>query len=219
MKDHLSDKRQKIVVTGVNLESGGTLSVFNDLLAELAEYYSHEYDILVFHSPKNTKKYSGLTYYAFPLAKKSYLLRLFHEKVIFFLISQKIEIFLWLSMHDITPVVTAERIVTYAHNPSPFYNFEIKNIWYAPTFAFFNLFYQYVYLWNISRNSYLVVQQFWLLKEFQFLAPNVPKIVARPDVPKLLQHQGAPVEQKRKFPKNFSYSLRFRVPSKKLRIF
>lgn len=174
--------KEKIIVTGVNLESGGTLSVFNDALFVFADKFSDKYDIYVFCSKRNRTRYPGLNYLEFSWSKKSYVIRILLEKIFFFQFSKNVKIKLWLSMHDITPRVLADNVVTYVHNPSPFYTLKLQDIYFSPTFALFVLLYKYVYKWGIDRNNCIVVQQSWIKKKFDEIAPEVNKIIAKPKV-------------------------------------
>jgi len=174
------NKKPTVIVSGINLDSGGTLSIYNDVLYYLSQNYSNKYDIYAFCSSKNKKRFKEIEYVEFYWSKKSYLIRILLEKCIFFQFSKFVKIKLWLSMHDITPRVRAKNIVTYAHNPAPFYKFKLSDFYFSPTFSLFILFYKYLYSWDIEKNKYLVVQQFWMKKKFDMLAPNVHKIVSKP---------------------------------------
>lgn len=182
-----NNKKPKIVVTGINLDSGGTLSIFNDVLYNLSESQSHKYDIYAFCSSNNKLRFNGIEYVEFYWSKKSYLIRLIIEKVIFHQFSKRINVKLWLSMHDITPRVNASSVVTYVHNPAPFYKFKIRDFYFSPTFGLFVLFYKYIYMWGINKNDYLIVQQTWMKNQFDVLAPKVKKIISKPKFTKKMR--------------------------------
>ncbi|MDC3067838.1 glycosyltransferase [Paracoccaceae bacterium] len=175
-------KKEKIIVTGVNLDSGGTLSIFNDALFHLSQNYSEKYKVVAFCSSRNKLRFDGIEYVEFHWSKKSYILRLILEKFLFFYFSKMIKVKLWLSMHDITPRVNATNIVTYVHNPTPFYIFKFRDLYFSPTISFFVLFYKYLYLWDIKKNNFLIVQQAWIKNKFDIFAPSVRKIISKPDI-------------------------------------
>ena len=54
-------------------------------------------------------------------SKKSYLKRLYYEYIYFKKLSEKLKPYLWLSLHDMTPNVVADKKVVYCHNPMMFY--------------------------------------------------------------------------------------------------
>lgn len=98
--------------------------------------------------------------------KKSWLKRLYYEYVVFNKISKSIRPQAWLSLHDLTPNVTAERRFVYCHNPAPFYRPSIRDVWLDPKFFVFTQLYRFFYSLNIDKNDTVIVQQQWLKDEF-----------------------------------------------------
>jgi glycosyltransferase, family 1 len=173
---------KKIVISGINIVSGGMLSVYRDCLQELL---SHCQDIEVFalvHDPELFKDIADcrITYRAFPKAKRSWLLRCYYEYIFFSRVSKEIRPDVWISMHDMTPNVKADSQIVYCHNPSPFYRIQCKQLFAEWKFTLFTLFYRYLYRINLYRNRYIIVQQDWMRKEFQRLFGLSNIIVARP---------------------------------------
>jgi glycosyltransferase involved in cell wall biosynthesis len=88
---------------------------------------------------------------------------------------------LWLSLHDITPNVTADIRAVYCHNPSPFYSFSLRTLFYSYQVALFSLFYKYLYKINISKNTFVIVQQDWIRRAFQRMYGISNIVVSYPD--------------------------------------
>lgn len=171
-----------VVVSGINLTEMGPLIVFIEALrclsrrrAELSKIFA------LVHRKDLFPDIPGVTILEFPEVKRSWSKRLYCEYVQFKDISKKLNPYLWLSMHDITPNVVAERQAVYCHCPGPFYDLPWREAVLAPKLALFNLFYEELYRLYIRRNNYVIVQQEWLRKEFKKrfrLKDNV--IVAHP---------------------------------------
>lgn len=171
-----------IVISAINLRSGGTFSILHDCLTFLDANLADQYRIIALVHKKNFFiNFRNITFIEFPLSVKSYLFRIYYEYFYFKSISRKLNPHIWLSLHDITPVVNAEVKAVYCHNPSPFYKFSLKDI-FSFKFFIFNIFYNYVYKINIRSNSFVIVQQDWLRKEFysRFNIPLDKIIVAYP---------------------------------------
>lgn len=155
-----------IVISAINLRNGGTFSILHDCLTFLDANLADQYRIIALVHKKNFfTNFRNITFIEFPLSVKSYLFRIYYEYFYFKSISRKLNPHIWLSLHDITPVVNAEVKAVYCHNPSPFYKFSLKDI-FSFKFFIFNIFYNYVYKINIRSNSFVIVQQDWLRKEF-----------------------------------------------------
>jgi hypothetical protein len=73
---------------------------------------------------------------------------------------------LWLSLHDTTPNVLAGRRAVYCHNPFPYYKWKMREWSFTPKIVLFSLFSKYAYWKNIRKNTYIIVQQEWMRKEF-----------------------------------------------------
>jgi len=173
---------KSIVVSGINLNEGGTLSVFKDCLDYLSRQFSHKYQIIALVHDVNLFQTPNITYYEFKDSKSSWLKRLRYEYIHFAKLSRQIHPHLWLSMHDITPNIQADIKSVYCHNPSIFYNMPFKDILCEPKVFLFSLFYRYLYAINIRKNDYVIVQQDWIRDEFKRMYYLKDVIVAYPDV-------------------------------------
>lgn len=173
---------KKIVVSAINLSEGGALSILKECLGYLSSNLSKEYEIIALVNNKDLFDYQDIKYYVFPRSKKSWLARLYYEYIYFYGFSKKLKPYLWLSLHDITPNVKSDIRAVYCHNPSPFYKLSFKDVYLDFRFALFNLLYRYLYLINIKKNDFVVVQQDYLRKEFMQLTEVGKIVVAHPSI-------------------------------------
>ena len=67
-------------------------------------------------------------------------------------LSKRMRPYLWLSLHDITPNVSAERLAVYCHNPSPFYKVRNDELFLDKKFTLFTWFYKYLSQVLINHN-------------------------------------------------------------------
>lgn len=177
--------KKKIVLSGINFYAGGPLSVYKDCLETLSKNYSKNYEIIALvHKKELFQDIANIKFLEFSNSRKSWFKRLYYEYYYFKKLSKEIKPYLWLSMHDITPNVSAERRVVYCHNPMPFYKMSLNEMSLDYKLALFNLFYKFVYKINILKNDFVVVQQQWLRDEFcnKFLLKKEKVIVAIPKV-------------------------------------
>ena len=107
---------------------------------------------------------------------------MYYEYYYFGKLAKRLDPFLWLSLHDMTPGVSATRRAVYCHNASPFYQLSFKDAWLDPKFALFNLLYRYLYSINIKKNNFIIVQQDWLRNKFKQLSQTGQIIVAHPNI-------------------------------------
>lgn len=177
--------RKTLVISAISLRSGGTLSILKDCLLELSdEKYAH-LSVYALVKDRSLIPVTNTRINFIELdGTGSYLKRLFYEYYYFKKLSRTLKPDVWLSLHDITPNVTAGLRAVYCHNPAPFYNPTWKNIMVEPLFFFFNTLYGYLYRINIHKNDYVIVQQDWLRQEFSrlFSLPGKKLIVAHPRV-------------------------------------
>lgn len=195
--------KKRIVISAINIRSGGTLSILRDCLAYLNKYLTKQYEIIALvHRKSLVKDFGNIKFVEFPLSIKSYLLRCYYEYFYFYKLSKRIKPYLWLSLHDMTPNVKADIRAVYCHNPSPFYNFKkLADMLLEPTFTLFTWFYKYLYKINIEKNDYVIVQQSWLKDKFMslFHLENDKVIVAHPNFEKssdFMQHPKQIVKHK-----------------------
>lgn len=173
-----------IIISAINLTSGGSFSILKDCLDYLSKFLVCEYKIIALVNDIRQLDCPSIKLYGFPLSKKSWIFRIFYEYLYFRKISNKFKPYLWLSLHDISPNVNAKIRAVYCHNPAPFYKISLPEIYYEPVFFLFNLFYKWIYKININKNNYIIVQQQWLRNKFSNLF-NIDKskiIVSFPDI-------------------------------------
>jgi glycosyltransferase involved in cell wall biosynthesis len=192
-----------IVLSGVNFVEGGPLSVFKDALQELADNYASRYEIVALVHRQSLFDIDRVTYIEFPDVKSSWLRRLYFEYWSLRALSRRLRPYLWLSMHDMTPNVTAEVRAVYCHNPSPFYRLGVREALTDWKFSLFTFFYRYLYAINLRRNDLVIVQQQWLRTEFRrrYGVQNI--VVAHPRIPSLvipvLHEENQPQKQTPRF--------------------
>ena len=172
--------KKKLVVSAVNFTEGGPLAVLRECLHNAVIHLGNDWDIVALVHDRTLFSEPSVTFLEFPSCKFSWLTRLHHEWFKFKPLSRTLNADLWLSLHDITPVVVARRQAVYCHNPAPFYQLTRREARLEPTLFVFNKLYGWVYRLNIQRNHHVVVQQNWLRKQFErrYNAPGV--IVAHP---------------------------------------
>lgn len=164
--------KKRIVLSGINLFSAGPLTIGREFLQavvasplETADecpvvFFCHRaslYEDIVTGTPVRLVEK--------PLSRKSWLFRLFYEYVYFYWWSRRQPVHAWISLHDMTPNVRAEKRVVYCHNPSPFY----RGPWawtVDPRFQLFRLFYSWLYRINLKKNEHVIVQQQWIRDVF-----------------------------------------------------
>lgn len=176
----MSTAHKTFVISAINLTEAGPLSVLQDCVREAVLYLMPEWDIVVLVHDLDVIKNDRVRLLAFPQSKKSWLCRLYYEWWQFATLSKTLNADIWLSLHDITPRVTARLQAVYCHNATPFYRMSWREIVLEPKLWLFTLFYRYLYRFGIQRNDYVIVQQDWLRKEFKRLFAVNQVIVAHP---------------------------------------
>lgn len=176
--------RKTIVVSAVNLNRGGTLRILRECLAYLSGLAaSADYRIVAIVYKKELADFPHIDYIETQWPKKRWINRLWYEYVSLRKVAQQLQpIALWLSLHDTTPSVQAERRAVYCHNSFPFLKWDRRDLFFAPQIVAFALFSRFFYRKNIHKNKYLVVQQEWFRDAFvrMFNLPFSKIIVAPP---------------------------------------
>lgn len=182
---------KKVVISAINLFEGGPLSVLKDCLyaVENSEKFI-EYEFVALVHKKNLfieKEYKKITFVEFPKSRKSYFYRLYYEYFYFKKFAKRHRITFWFSLHDISPTLKDLPQAVYCHNPSPFNTINFKDIYIQPIQFFFRLFYKYLYMINIKKNKYVIVQQLWLKNKFiEMYGLDAEKIIVSfPEIPKI----------------------------------
>lgn len=181
-----------IVVSAVNINIGGTLTILRECLSYLSSVAKvQDLRIIAIVYDKNLAYYPDIEYIEIRWAKKTWVNRLWCEYVFFKKLSvQLAPIYLWLSLHDTTPNVLAQRRAVYCHNSFPFYKWRVRDLFIDYKIVLFALFSKYIYRPNIHRNSFVIVQQDWFKREFvrMFHLDNNKIVVASPIPPKQLKY-------------------------------
>ena len=184
--------RRTIVVSGVNLRKGGTLTILRGCL----EYLSHrtdEYRVVALVHRRVLCNYPGIEYIEMPWCIRTWAHRLWAEYVTMHRISLKIaaedghKVWLWLSMHDTTPRVEAEHQEVYCHTSFPFMRWRLRDFRMDFKIPLFSMLTRWAYRINVHRNDCLIVQQEWFRDAMSRLL-DVPKEKIRvipPQVPSL----------------------------------
>jgi glycosyltransferase involved in cell wall biosynthesis len=172
-----------LVISAINFSEGGPLTVLRECVKASSEALSGNWQVIALvHDKRLFEAAAGVTFIEFPLAKRSWLMRLYYEWFHFYKLSKRLKPDLWLSLHDITPRVVARRQAVYCHNPAPFFSVSMRDALLDPKLFLFNRFYKRLYAWGISRNRHVIVQQSWLRSEFQRSFGLKEVVVAYPEM-------------------------------------
>ena len=181
---------RRLVISAVNFAEGGPLSALRDRLGVAASSLSDEWEILALVHSSNLFDIPRIKYIEFPKSKRSWLYRLYLEYWKFASLSRKLQVDVWLSLHDISPRVFASKQIVYCHNPSPFYRLRFIEVLWDPKLFLFTIFYRFLYRINIHSNKYVIVQQAWIRRAFQRMFRVSDVVVASPVV------QAVPVSER-----------------------
>lgn len=168
------------------MTDSGLFSILDDCLQAANNCIDFDkYQVIALVHDSNRFNYSNIQFQSFPDSKKSWLKRLYYEYFYFNKLSQTINPFIWLSLHDVTPNVKAKKQFVYCHNPTPFFKLAWIDWKFDYKIGLFSLFYKYLYRINIRKNSAVIVQQHQLKKAFEqkFKIENClvvyPEIIAK----------------------------------------
>jgi glycosyltransferase involved in cell wall biosynthesis len=175
--------RPRIVLSAPNFIEGGPLAVFQDALRAAVATLSGDYEIVAIVHRRALFDVPGVTYIERPETKRSWLHRLRFEFRDAEKLSRDLRPVLWLSMHDITPSVSATVRAVYCHNPAPFYPMRPGEWLTDWKFTLFAYFYRHLYRINIRQNDFVIVQQQWMREAFLERYPGIRSvIVAHPSL-------------------------------------
>ena len=154
-------KKQKIVISGANITSGGPLTIFNDTLKQVSEIDSVQVIAIVsdkqfFHTSHN------IHFIEIPYYKKIILLKFFFEYVYYYFLSKTIKPTVWISLHDFTPNFITQTLYTYFHNASLFFSPKPADYIFSLRSIFQKFYYNYFFGFFLHQNTALIVQQNWL---------------------------------------------------------
>ena len=155
-----------IVVSAVNIRKGGTLTILRDCLNYLSDLSAKgEYRIVALVHKKELALYPDIEYIEIPWTVKNWMFRLWCEYVTMYKISKELSpVFLWLSLHDTTPHVKAQRQSVYCQTSFPFYRWKPRDFVFDYKIVLFSMFTAFAYRINAKQNTYMIVQQAWLRK-------------------------------------------------------
>lgn len=160
-------ERRTIVVSGVNLRKGGTLTILRQCLDYLSKNAASDCRIVALVHRRDLCDYPGIEYIEMPWCIRSWAHRLWAEYVTMHGISKRLaaqdgrKVWLWLSMHDTTPRVEAERQEVYCHTSFPFLKLKAHDWLMDPKIPLFACLTRWSYRINVHRNDSLIVQQNW----------------------------------------------------------
>jgi glycosyltransferase involved in cell wall biosynthesis len=181
---NMQDKKL-IVVSGINLYTGGTLKIMQDCLAALSAFVADKYRIIALVYNENLyPEYANIQYISFPKSRKSWFYRLYYEYIGFKKLSKQWKPYLWFALHDTTPNVYAERKAVYCHNSFPFFHVNLKCLFLQPNIYLISVFtLRFIYKPNIRTNNHVIVQQEWMRKAFRQIFGIDNIVVALPHIP------------------------------------
>lgn len=161
-------EKKTIVISAVNLRKGGTLTILRDCLQYLSGLVRESgYRAIALVHKRELCDYEGIEYIEMPDIIKGWGKRLWCEYVTMQKISKELSpVHLWLSLHDTSPRVEAERQAVYCQTSFPFYNWSFRDFRMDFKIPLFAMFTKYAYKVNIRSNKYLIVQQEWLRDGF-----------------------------------------------------
>lgn len=160
--------RKTIVVSAVSLRKGGTLTILRDCLCYLSTLAAkHDYRVIAIVHKRGLADYPGIEYIEMPDILKGWCRRLWCEYVTMHRLSKRLApVYLWMSLHDTTPRVLAERQAVYCQTSFPFYRCGWRDLQFDYKIVLFSLFTRFAYRINVHRNTCLIVQQEWLRAGF-----------------------------------------------------
>ena len=162
-------RKRVIVVSAINFFEGGPLTILKETLKFANDVLAEKYSVIALVHKKKlflTDGLNNIIFFEFPKSRASYIFRLYYEYFYFKKLSVKWNPKLWFSLHDVSQNVKADIRAVYCHNPSPLKKTSINDLKFQPAFFLFSLFYKWLYLINIKKNNYVVVQQKWIKEEF-----------------------------------------------------
>lgn len=161
----MSDK-EKIVISGVNIRKGGTLTIMRGFLKWLSESeLADRYEIVAIVHSRSLFTYEKIRYVEFPDSIRNWGRRLHYEYRHFRRLSEELgEVALWLSLHDTSPRVKARVKAVYCQTSYPFYRFRWRDFAMDYKIPLFSMFTRFVYKFNSDSTDRFIVQQKWMLE-------------------------------------------------------
>lgn len=172
--------RKRLVLSAVNIVNGGPLTILKSFLDAAQDGAFSGWEIIALVNPAVDLDFGRVKRINFAWPKRSWLLRVYYEYVVFKKVSRRLLPEIWLSLHDMTPNVVAQDRFVYCHNPAPFYKVSLRDALLDPKFLIFNKLYLYFYKININQNRMVLVQQQWMKRAIARFTTS-PIHVSHPD--------------------------------------
>lgn len=193
-----------IVVSAVNIRKGGTLTVLRECLKAFSHLACDKSNIRIVALVHDRKicEYENVDYLEFPDTIKSWAHRLWCEYVSMRRFSDSIgKIDLWISLHDTTPNVVADRQSVYCQTSFPFLKLKLQDLWFDYKIVLFRMFTRFAYRINVCRNDFLIVQAEWLRASLsKLLGVSQDKfVVFPPQIERVAESNEALPDKIRKF--------------------
>lgn len=185
------------MVSAVNLRKGGTLTILRDCLQYLSSL-TKEYRVVALAHKRELCDFTGIEYIEMPDIIKGWGKRLWCEYVTMHRMSQELApVYLWLSLHDTSPRVKAERQAVYCQTSFPFYQWTWRDFRFDFKIPLFACFTRFAYRVNVHSNRYLIVQQEWLRKGLsKMLGVRPNKFIVAPPQRKMIEVNPKEVDKK-----------------------
>jgi glycosyltransferase involved in cell wall biosynthesis len=181
----------------VNLRKGGTLTILRDCLQYLSSL-TKEYRVVALVHKRELCDFMGIEYIEMPDIIKGWGKRLWCEYATMHRISKELApVYLWLSLHDTSPRVKAERQAVYCQTSFPFYQWTWRDFRFDFKIPLFACFTRFAYRVNVHSNRYLIVQQEWLRKGLsKMLGVRPNKFIVAPPQRKMIEVNLEEVDKK-----------------------
>lgn len=156
---------KKIIISGANIYNGGKLALYYDCLDCIVKWkYYKKYDITaIVYKYELFEQYSNkITILEFPKERKNYLYRFWYEYFYFSYFFKKESVFIWLSLNDFSPRISAKYQFAYYHNVVPFMKRSSKVFCYESKLIFLSVFWKMCYKLNARSNEAIIIQQEWI---------------------------------------------------------
>ncbi|WP_338409181.1 hypothetical protein [uncultured Flavobacterium sp.] len=171
-----------IVISGINMVEGGIFTILDNCLQKISKYAAkNNLNVIALVHDASKFNYPNIEYISFPKSKKNWLFRIYYEYFYFKKLSKKTKPDIWLSLHDVSPNVVAQKRFVYCHHPTVFYKASLKDWKFDYKIGIFSILYKYLFKLNIKKNNAIFVQQHWIKKEFEQLFNINNIIVSKPE--------------------------------------
>ena len=158
-----------VVISAQNLRLAGGLSVLLQFISELPECRSKFQLICFVHSKDliDPNLFGDIPFLIIelPFSSKSWIVRLFYEYFAFYIFSLVLRVKLWIALHDLTPLVRAERRLLLYHNALLFWSPPLLELFssFPVLIAWFS--YKLFVPINLKSNDFIAVQAPWIREE------------------------------------------------------